>query len=101
MQEISKRHERKIAVLPLISRNQENASIGIWLAKQIAANLESRVPQLELVDASSVVIPVLAPRDSPHPSYDQKAVAAFANIPVLESWCKAASVHSRMASVCQ
>ena len=77
-QEISKGHERKIAVLPLISRNQGNASLGIWLAKQIAANLANSVPQIELVDASSVTIPVLPPRDSRHPSYDQKAVEAFA-----------------------
>ena len=77
-QEISKGHERKIAVLPFISRNQENASVGIWLAKQIAANLVNSVPRIELVDASSVAIPVLASKDSRHPSYDQKAVEAFA-----------------------
>jgi TonB family protein len=77
-QEISKGHERKIAVLPLISRDQENASVGIWLAKQIAVNLANSVPRIELLDASSVAIPVLASKDSRHPSYDQKAVEAFA-----------------------
>ena len=77
-QEISKGHERKIAVLPLISRDQENASVGIWLAKQIAVNLANSVPRIELLDANSVAIPVLASKDSRHPSYDQKAVDAFA-----------------------
>jgi len=77
-QEISKGHERKIAVLPLISRDQENASVGIWLAKQIAVNLANSVPRIELLDANSVAIPVLASKDSRHPSYDQKAVEAFA-----------------------
>lgn len=76
--EISKGHEHKIAVLPLISRNQENAAVGNWLAKQIAANLSNSVPRIELVDASSVGIPVRTPKGSRHPSYDQKAVEAFA-----------------------
>src|SRR5262249_7837302 len=77
-QAISKGHEHKIAVLPFLSRNQENAPVGIWLAKQIAANLASTDPRIELVDASSVAMASLAPRDSPYPRYDQKAVEAFA-----------------------
>jgi TonB family protein len=74
---ITRTHERKIVVLPLLSNHPGNILLGIWLAKQISASLASAVPGLQPIDASKSSLPLQNGGANIFPTYDKTALRDF------------------------